>query len=160
ALVAVAHAEEPAGDQARLQGCWSANVGPEKNITITLTIKGNAATFAASGPSGEFGFKGEIRVNETVRPYKTIDWINLPGPAGQAGPTNRGIYRLSGDSLTICNGGGGNERPTEFKAGKGGPPQLFVLNRDREPAAPAAAATASTSTSTLTGDQARLQGRW
>lgn len=29
--------------------------------------------------------------------------------------TMKGIYRLDGDSLVICVGGGGGERPTEFK---------------------------------------------
>ena len=105
ALVAAVHAEEPAGDQARLQGRWSARVGPEKQTTLTLTIRGTAATFAVAGPNGEVAYKGEIKINETARPYKAIDWVNFHGPDGQTAPTNRGIYRLSGDTITVCNGG-------------------------------------------------------
>jgi uncharacterized protein (TIGR03067 family) len=138
------------GDLAKLQGQWTATFGP-KNIVVVLTIKGSGAVLAFSSPDGQSReSKGQIKIDETVKPYKTLDWIKFSTPSGDAAPTNLGIYKLSGDSITICNGGPGNERPTEFKAGEGGQPQLFVLNRK----------TAASGAATAGGDLARMQGRW
>jgi uncharacterized protein (TIGR03067 family) len=151
AATTVAIADEPAltGDLARLQGQWTALFGPQKSIPIVVTIQGKSATLAITRPDGrEYQSKGEIKIDEDAQPYKTIDWIKFTTSGGEPAPVNLGIYMLKGDSITICNGGPGNERPTEFKAGEGGPPQLLVLNRK------------ATTATTPTGDLARLQGRW
>src|SRR4051812_2810414 len=142
-------ADEPAvtGDLARLQGQWSARIGP-KQIPMTVTIKGTTASMTIASPDGqEHESKGEIKIDELARPFKTLDWVKFTRPDGEAAPENLGIYNLEGDSIPICNGGPGRDRPTEFRAGVGGPPQLFVLNRktSKEAATPPG------------GDRARLQ---
>jgi uncharacterized protein (TIGR03067 family) len=154
ALPAAAAADEPApaGDLAKLQGQWTAMFGPQKDIPLVVTIRGSGVTISITRPDAPTReSKGEIKIDEAAKPYKTIDWINFKGPEGNAAPANRGIYTLNGDSITVCNGGPGNPRPTEFKAGDGGPPQLLVLNRKGGPAAAAG---------DLAGDQAKIQGRW
>jgi uncharacterized protein (TIGR03067 family) len=148
-----AHADEPAlsGDLAKLQGEWTAMFGPQKNIPMVLKIEGNSVTLQITTAEGQQReSKGEIKLDEKAKPHKTIDWVKFTTPSGEPAPANRGIYMLSGDSITVCNGGPGNERPTEFKAGQGGPPQLLTLNRKL----------ATPSAAELTGDLAKLQGHW
>ena len=150
--VAGARADEPAlaGDLAKLQGQWTATFGPQNNIVVVLTIKGNSAVLAFTRDGQSIESKGEIKIDEKAKPHKTLDWIHFTTPTGDTAPANLGIYKLSGDSITVCNGGPGNERPTEFKAGDGGQPQLFVLNRK----------TAATEAASKGGDLAKMQGRW
>jgi uncharacterized protein (TIGR03067 family) len=150
-------ADEPGlkGDLARLQGQWTATFGPQ-NIVVVVTIKGTDATLTLTLPDGQSReSKGAIKIDENAQPHKTLDWVNFTTRRGEPAPPNLGIYKLSGDSITICNGGPGNERPTEFKAGEGGRPQLFVLSRKT-----ASAAGAESTATALAGDLARMQGHW
>jgi uncharacterized protein (TIGR03067 family) len=150
--VAGVRADEPApkGDLATLQGQWTATFGPQ-NIVVVVTIKGTAATLTFTLPDGQSReSKGAIRVDENAKPIKTLDWVNFTTRSGEPAPPNLGIYKLSGDSVTICSGGPGNDRPTEFKAGEGGRPQLFVLSRK----------TAGAEATTAAGDLAKMQGHW
>ena len=127
----VASADEPKGDLAKLQGTWTANVGPEKNVPISVTIKGNAVSLTITTPNnGDFTTDGEIKIDEKAKPFKTIDWVKFTGGNGEPLPENLGLYEfVDADSLRVCSGGPGNERPAEFKAGEGGPPNLLVLTR-------------------------------
>jgi uncharacterized protein (TIGR03067 family) len=128
----------PKGDLAKLQGTWTGKIGPgpEKNIPLTMTVKDKKVSFTFTTPDGEEReLKGEFLLDESAKPHKSIDWVKFARPDGEAAPTNFGIYAFEGnDTLKVCNGGPGNERPTEFKAGEGGPPNLFVLTRKPEAA--------------------------
>jgi len=125
-------APAPNGDLAKLQGKWTAQVGPEKQVKITLTIKDQNVVLSFPTPEGdERELKGEIRIDEKAKPHKTIDWVKFVRPDGQDAQENHSIYELDGDSFKLCSGGPGNERPTEFKAGEGGPPNLIVLTREK-----------------------------
>lgn len=122
----------PKGDLADLQGAWTGTVGPNKEIPITLTVKNKAVTFAITAPDGtEHELKGEVVIDDQAKPHKTVDWVKFNRPDGEGAPANLGIYTLKGDTFTVCNGGPGNERPTEFKAGEGGPPNLIVLTKKK-----------------------------
>src|SRR5262249_23659372 len=132
-LTRVAKADEPEavkGDLAKLQGDWTAKVGPNKDIPMTMAVKGRAVTLQFTTPNGdERTMKGEIAVDEQTKPHKTIDWVKFNRPDGWEAPANLSIYTLEGDTFTVCYGGPGNERPTEFKAGEGGPPVLVAFTR-------------------------------
>jgi uncharacterized protein (TIGR03067 family) len=131
--VAVAVGDEPAlsGDLAKLQGQWTALFGPQKNIPMVVTVKGTGVTLAITRPDGQqHESKGEIKIDENAKPHKTLDWVNFTTRSGEKAPENLAIYTLDGDTLTICSGGLGNERPTEFRAGEGGKPSLTVLTRE------------------------------
>ena len=119
---------------------------------VVLTITGNSRPCWRLPRDGQSiaESKGEIKIDEAAKPEKTLDWVNFTTKTGDKAPVNLGIYELNGDAITICNGGPGNERPTEFKAGEGGQPQLFVLNRK----------TAAAEAATPGGDLAKMQGRW
>lgn len=141
-------ADEPKGDLAKLQGAWTAKVGPNKDIPITLSIKDKAVEISGTRPNGEdFKLRGEIKIDEMASP-KTIDWVKFTGPEGNELPDNLAIYKLEADSWTVCNGGRGNDRPTEFKAGEGGPPMLTTWTRVKADEKP------------ITGDLGKFQGSW
>jgi uncharacterized protein (TIGR03067 family) len=151
--VAGARGEEPAptGDLAQLQGQWTAMFGRQQNIPLVVTIKGTSATFSMTRSDGQQrDSKGEIKIDENARPNKTIDWVKFIGRNGVEAPPNLGIYTFKDGAIVVCNGGPGNPRPTEFKAGERGGPQLLTLHRKTGTASPGE----------LTGDLAKLQGRW
>ena len=145
--LAMARADDPApaGDLAKLQGTWTAKVGPDQDIAIALEIKNQKATYRITREGQERAFSGELRIDEKASP-KTIDWVKFAGSGGDEVPDNLSIYKLDGDSFILCSGGPRNDRPTEFKAGEGGPPHLFTLARKKDDEAK--------------GDLAKLQGTW
>jgi uncharacterized protein (TIGR03067 family) len=144
------------GDLAKLQGTWSAKVGPEKNVLIVVTFKGSDVALKVSAPNGrEYETTGAVKLDDQAKPHKTVDWVKFTNAMGEAVPENLGLYEfVDADTLRVCTGGPGNERPTEFKAGEGGPPQLFTLKRDQEKA------DKGKDKEEIKGDLARLQGEW
>lgn len=124
-----AAADAPKGDLAKFQGKWSAMVGPDKNIPLVVVFKGNTASLKLTVDGEERAFEGEIKLDENAKPHKTIDWVKFKRPNGEDAPENLGIYAFDGKDLKICNGGPGNERPTEFKAGDDHP-RLIVLKKE------------------------------
>ncbi len=143
-------ADEPKGDLAKLQGSWSAKVGPDKSIPITLTVKDSTITLKVTRPDDEvIELKGELKLDDKASP-KTSDWIKFTSPDGQELGDNKAIYKLEGDTWTTCSGGPGNDRPTKFEPGEGGPPNLTVWTRVKEKADDKAPK----------GDLAKIQGTW
>jgi uncharacterized protein (TIGR03067 family) len=112
------------GDHDRLQGAWrlyaaEINGQPvalenlksgDKVLLGTLTVVGGSYTFRL----------GEARLALTfamdpARSPKAIDLTVAEGP--EKGQTYHGIYKLEGDTYTVCrNVEPGKDRPTEFAA--------------------------------------------
>ncbi|MDX2036941.1 MAG: TIGR03067 domain-containing protein [Isosphaeraceae bacterium] len=120
--------EKPTGDLAKLQGAWTGLGGPSRNVPFTLTVDGTKLVFEFEIQGEVRKVEGRIRLDEKAEP-RTLDFHGFTSPNGDAIPENQGIYRLEDDRLTVCSGGPGNPRPTEFKAGADGPPNLQVLTR-------------------------------
>lgn len=122
--------DEVKGDLAKFQGAWASLVGPEKNVTMTVTFKGRAITLSMAAPGGqERTMKGVIALDESVKPHKAVT-TTFTRPDGGDLPATLGIYEFEGDDvLKVCNAGPGSDRPTELKAGDGGPPDLIVMKR-------------------------------
>jgi uncharacterized protein (TIGR03067 family) len=122
--------EKLTGDLAKLQGKWSAKIGPNEGLNASITFKGNAVAIKIVTVEGEsFELNGEIKLDEKAKPHKAIDWSKFKTPMGDELPVNLGIYIFENDdAVKICNGGGGNDRPKEFKAEEGGP-QLITMKR-------------------------------
>lgn len=124
----------PKGDLAKFQGNWTVQIGQNNDFTIALTFKGTSVALKGTRPNGEdFEMKGEIKLDESAKPYKTIDWLGFKRADGEDAQPNLGIYEVLEDgTIRVCSGGPGNERPTEFKAGEEGPPHLGILKRAKD----------------------------
>lgn len=135
-LLIAAADDAPKGDLGKFQGKWKTMVGPEKNFAVSIVIQGNSVTVSGTIPNGEeFEVKGELKLNETAKPFKTVDWIKFAGPDGNDAPENKGIYEfVDADTIKLCNGGPGNDRPAEFKdgEGEGGGRDMILLKREKD----------------------------
>src|SRR5262245_57593115 len=67
-----------------------------------------------------------LKIDPSKSPAQ-IDSTNEDGPG--KGVTTKGIYKFDGDTLTICFGGIGKDRPTEFASQPGSGTMLFVHKR-------------------------------
>jgi uncharacterized protein (TIGR03067 family) len=123
AAAVAARAGDPAtADKDALQGTWrlaSVEVNKEaiplenlkeggEVLVGTLIIKGDSYTFHL----GKHRLEITFRLDPTKQP-KAIDLTVIDGP--EKGKTYQGIYKVEGDTYTICrNVEPGKERPTEF----------------------------------------------
>jgi uncharacterized protein (TIGR03067 family) len=162
-------------DAANLCGTWS--------IT-SLEVDGSKMSEGAFGGSqivmdgGRFttvsmgaAYGGTYDVDERSAP-KRLDLTFTEGP--HAGKKSLAIYALEGDSLKLCVGFAGRDRPAEFATAPGRGHVLETLARDRASApgvpavagrsgevpAAAPAAVVAMSGSDASGDMALLQGDW
>ena len=124
-------ADDPKGDLAKVQGKWTAMVGPEDNIPLSLEIKDKTVNVVVKLEGEELKLKGEFAIDDTKIP-KEWTWLKFKGSDGNEMGENRAIYKLDGDELTICNGGPGKARPTDFKAGAEPTATLLVLKRKKD----------------------------
>jgi uncharacterized protein (TIGR03067 family) len=133
--LAIAMADDKAtkGDLAKFQGKWTTQIGPEKNIALKVTFAEQKVTVSGTSPQGDaFEIHGEIKLNDSAKPHKTLDWVKFVDQQGNEIGENLAIYEIvDADTIRICSGGPGGDRPTEFKAGDGGRPSLIVLKREK-----------------------------
>ncbi len=100
----------------KLQGTWvatswrrgDAEIGKDK-VATELTITKNAYEF----PKGinRISMKGTFKVDSAKG---TIDFTPDDGPA--KGKTLLGLFKVEGDTLTLCFTSAGRERPKELKS--------------------------------------------
>jgi uncharacterized protein (TIGR03067 family) len=112
-------------DQERIQGTWkveSGEVGGLKNPDDLLKIQ---LVFMAEKVISKIGDaekkKGTFQLDATAK-LKTID-------VRTDDQLVHGIYKLEGDTLTICLDESGEARPAEFESKEGTKVALVVLKR-------------------------------
>ena len=118
------------GDLAKVQGKWTAMVGPEKNISLVVEFKGTNAIILVTVQERELNIKGEIKLDETKTP-KQWDWTKIESDGNHV-EDDLAIYKFDGEKLVLCSGGPGGQRPTEFKEGQGGAPNLLEFTRVKD----------------------------
>jgi uncharacterized protein (TIGR03067 family) len=129
ALPARAADDSPQGDLARLQGRWTTQAGPKRNVTVVLDIQGIKARVGISTPQGlNFQVQGELRLNDRVAP-RALDWVKFTGLDEQDLPDIPAIYEINGETFKVCNGGPNSARPTEFKRGESVLADVHVFER-------------------------------
>jgi uncharacterized protein (TIGR03067 family) len=131
-LLAAAAAREgdaAADDGERIQGRWQVATAGEngRQLQVTradvLTFTADTITQAIDGRSEAVGY----RLDPAATP-KAID-MGLP-VGGRRGFLIRAVYRLEGDTLTLCYHRDGGPRPTAFVAGPGTRQGVMVLRRE------------------------------
>jgi uncharacterized protein (TIGR03067 family) len=129
-LAATTQAGDDQADSKALQGTWlpaSAELAgkpfPEQfRKSLTLTIKDDHYTVMA-----EQKYEGTLKLDAGKTP-KTMEIKGTQGP--NQGKTIPAIYKVEGDSLTICYNLAGKDFPTEFKSKTG--TKLFLVEYKRE----------------------------
>ena len=100
-----------------MEGTWSFvtlevgghDVPPEVFSRSHILIDGDR--FRTDTPEGEY--EGEFNIDADATPHQ-IDLLFVAGP--EAGNTNRGIFAMEGDRLTICLEMSGADRPLTFSS--------------------------------------------
>jgi uncharacterized protein (TIGR03067 family) len=119
----------------KLQGTWvlaalevRGKVVPEdelKGATAKLIIAGRKASIQEGTVT--------LEVSLTIDPAKSPKQIDIRRtPPGQEAHTALGIYRLEGDTLTICHDPRGQQRPTKFKTQPRSNQMLETLRREKK----------------------------
>ena len=134
---ALADDETVKAELARHQGTWRASTSvydgqdaPAEIVrSITRTVEKDHVVWKRDGKS----FAGTTIAIDPSRGPKTIDVI----PDGGKNRCERvlGIYKLDGDTLTICMAAPGQPRPTALRAEKGSGWTLRTFRREGRPGA-------------------------
>lgn len=128
-LMAAGPADRLSGDLAKIQGDWTVNAGPKRDIPVTLSIKGNEVTVDFASPLGiKIHAEGKVKIDDAASP-KTVDWVGFSFVDGQEFPEVLGIYELGDQTLKMVNGGPNDRRPTVFKKGDGALADVLVFTR-------------------------------
>jgi uncharacterized protein (TIGR03067 family) len=134
ALVVAAPAtkETPAKDPPTLVGEWAGATGlrggkpdnPPPGTTLTFTADGKLLMKEGGDSKAEEG-------TYSADPKKAPAELDITPGGTEKAPTIRGIYKVEGDTLTICLAIGG-ERPTEFASPPGSENMLVTLKRAKK----------------------------
>jgi uncharacterized protein (TIGR03067 family) len=115
-----------------LQGTWNiaalevdCNKMPESMFAGSrITVKGSKFNTVSMGAS----YSGVVTLDESAKP-KTFDLKFTDGP--EKGNTNLGIYKLNGDTWTLCLATRGKIRPKNFATKPGTGVALETLKRGK-----------------------------
>jgi uncharacterized protein (TIGR03067 family) len=122
----------PAGAQAALEGNWIATKA-ETNGAASPGVVGHRLSFTGDrfeirSKDDKEVYAGTVRTGPNAKPA-AIDFAHTLGALN--GKTWQGIYKLDGDTLTICDNAADltKSRPAAFEAGRGSGHVLITFAR-------------------------------
>ena len=134
AFASLASGGDAQKDQAAMQGKWtvlsikeSDGKGPPEDFLkdIEVIVKDDSMKILLTAKKETLdAFK--MKLDPTKKP-KAVDFTHTEGP--DKGKTELGIYKLEGDTLTICVNDFDKERPTGFATKDGSKISLIVLKK-------------------------------
>jgi uncharacterized protein (TIGR03067 family) len=134
-LVVKAPAAEPEKgktDADRIQGTWvpvsAEREGQKEDPAKFEEVK---LIFAAGGKGTVRKGGMEMEFQYTLDPAKKTREIDLKATEDGKEETHKGIYKLDGDTLTLCIAHPPEDRPTDFTTQVGSKRQIIVLKRDK-----------------------------
>ena len=123
---------QPAAAQAALQGNWIATKaetgGAASPAVVGHRLSVSGARFDIKSKDGKAVYAGTLRTDPHATPA-AIDFAHTLGALN--GKTWQGIYKLAGDTLTVCDNAAdlAQGRPTAFEAKRGSGRVLIVFVR-------------------------------
>jgi len=117
------------GDLQQFQGEWTVTDADSKE-TVTLTVFGNRIKLRMESDSGKTESEAEIALEPGAVPkglvVRDITYRTTESPTRRIEGQLVGIYRLLGETLTLCLAHESNERPSDFTRESG---HLLTLTR-------------------------------
>jgi RNA polymerase sigma factor (sigma-70 family) len=123
--------EDAVKDAEKIVGTWAyMSVETKEEKVPQEEVKKAKMIFAAEGKFTAINSKAEKKGTYKLDPAKKPKEITTTNDDGK---THRGIYKLDGDTLTICiHQEDGADRPTEFATKRGTKLVLVVLKREKK----------------------------
>jgi uncharacterized protein (TIGR03067 family) len=128
--------DDTKGDMKKIQGTWTVaalerdgqkiDLSTEEHVPAKAVFEGETVTITMKDGKTH---KGTIKLDATQSP-KAIDLI--PGGGPNKGKVMKGIYSLKDDTLAICHGSSGDERPKAVGTKKGSKAMMVVFKRSKE----------------------------
>ncbi|WP_406693616.1 TIGR03067 domain-containing protein [Singulisphaera sp. Ch08] len=130
-LLAAIGGEEVESDTKKIQGVWNlVSTESDGQVVASESLKGRDARMVLEDDRVimKMGEKSAFLGTFKLDPSRTPRWYDR---TYSDGTPRRGIYRLEGDSLTICLAGLGKDRPTAFGTKQGDGLSLLVYQREK-----------------------------
>jgi uncharacterized protein (TIGR03067 family) len=122
---------EPARDIDKLKGAWLVIGGeadgralPEEEVKKKVIVRFAAETLVLT----EDGKQDKVELKYKLDPTQKPKAIDITPETAERGVI-RGIYQLDGDTLKVCLGEPGKERPAKFETKPGSGHKLMKLSR-------------------------------
>ena len=108
-----------------LQGTWVP--ADDQGIDSKWTFEGQTLKATVNG----MDYTCKVKIDPAAKPNATIDLAIEEGPEDSKGKLSQGLFKLTGDKLTLCVSLPGKDRPKAFETAEG-ESHLFELKKEKK----------------------------